>query len=215
MGPLLDPERHCVVLVNMFGNGRSSSPTPGAMGLREQGWVLQHTDNVRAQRRLLEERFGVERVALILGWSMGAQQAYQWAVQEPDRVERIFCVGGTARTGPHNRLFLQSLRQALTTDRHWNGAGFSAEPLDGLRLFATIYASWAASQASIAREGIGRRATGGWRTTWSRPGCPSTAATIPAISSPCSIAGWTTTSPAGVMVETWLPPWRRCAPGPM
>ena len=101
LGTLLDPGRHCVVLVNMFGNGRSSSPAHGAMGLREQGWVLHHSDNIRAQTQLLRQRFGVERVALILGWSMGAQQAYQWAVQEPDRVERIFCVGGTARTGPH------------------------------------------------------------------------------------------------------------------
>jgi homoserine O-acetyltransferase len=157
VGTLLDPARHCVVLVNMFGNGRSSSPAHGAMGLREQGWVLHHSDNIRAQSQLLRERFGVGRVALILGWSMGAQQAYQWAVQQPDQVERIFCVGGTARTGPHNRLFLQSLRQALTTDRRWSGAGFSAEPLDGLRLFATIYASWAASQA-FYRQGGHRQA---------------------------------------------------------
>ncbi|QEY31568.1 alpha/beta fold hydrolase [Synechococcus sp. RSCCF101] len=147
VGPLLDPQRHCVLLVNSFGNGRSSSPGNSAMGLQEQGWRIHHSDNVRAQRRLLQEVFGLERVPLILGWSMGAQQAYQWAVQQPERVERLLCIGGTARTSPHNRLFLLSLRQALTTDPHWTGEGFTAEPLAGLRQFATIYASWAASQA--------------------------------------------------------------------
>ena len=108
--------------------------------------MVSHRDNVAAQRRLLQEVFGVERLPLIYGWSMGAQQAYQWAVDHPDQVERICCVCGTARTSPHNRLFCLSLRQALTADRHWTGAGFSGPPEQGLRSFALIYASWAASQ---------------------------------------------------------------------
>jgi homoserine O-acetyltransferase len=145
-GPVLDPQRWCVVIAGQFGNGASSSPSHGAMGLAEQGWVVDHRDNVAAQRRLLREVFGVERPALIYGWSMGAQQAYRWAVDHPELVERICCVCGTARTSPHNRLFLLSLRQALTADRHWNGGGFDAAPEQGLRTYALIYASWAASQ---------------------------------------------------------------------
>jgi homoserine O-acetyltransferase/O-succinyltransferase len=153
VGPVLDPKRWCVVLVHQFGNGRSSSPSNAAMGLTEQGWRLDHRDNVEAQRRLLEERFGVDRPALIYGWSMGAQQAYHWAVLEPERVQRLCCVCGTARTTPHNRLFLLSLRQALTADPNWNGSGFDAAPDQGLRTFALIYASWAASQPFYAAGG--------------------------------------------------------------
>jgi len=145
-GPVLDPERWCIVIAGMFGNGASSSPSHGVMGLAEQGWVVSHRDNVAAQRQLLAEVFGVERLPLIYGWSMGAQQAYQWAVDYPEAVERICCVCGTARTSPHNRLFLLSLRQALTADRRWNGSGFNAPPEQGLRTYALIYASWAASQ---------------------------------------------------------------------
>jgi homoserine O-acetyltransferase len=145
-GPMFDPNRWCIVIASAFGNGDSTSPSHGAMGLAEQGWTLHHADNVAAQRRLLEEVFGVERPALIYGWSMGAQQAYQWAVQEPRLVQRICCICGTARTTPHNRLFLLSLRQALTSDRHWNGQGFDAPPEQGLWTYALIYASWAASQ---------------------------------------------------------------------
>jgi len=145
-GPVLDPGRWCIVIAGQFGNGASSSPSNSAMGLAEQGWVVQHRDNVAAQRRLLQEVFGVERLPLIYGWSMGAQQAYQWAVEHPQLVERICCVCGTARTSPHNRLFCLSLRQALTADRHWTGSGFAADPEQGLRTYALIYASWAASQ---------------------------------------------------------------------
>lgn len=147
MGPLFDPERHWLVLVSQFGNGRSSSPSHGGPSLAPGGWPVDHRDNLRAQVRLLEEQFRVERPALVYGWSMGAQQAYHWAVLEPDRPRRLCCVCGTARTTPHNRLFLLSLRQALTGDPSWDGRGFRAEPRQGLEHFALIYASWAASQA--------------------------------------------------------------------
>jgi len=60
-------------------------------------------------------------------------------------------VCGTARTTPHNRLFLLSLRQALSADPAWNGSGFDAVPEQGLRTFALIYASWAASQPYYRR----------------------------------------------------------------
>jgi homoserine O-acetyltransferase len=153
VGPLFDPNRHCIVLVSQFGNGRSTSPSNGGPPLAASGWPLDHRDNVRAQVRLLEELFGVERPALIYGWSMGAQQAYHWAVLEPQRPRRLCCVCGTARTTPHNRLFLLSLRQALTNDPSWTGSGFTAVPERGLRHFALIYASWAASQPFYRRGG--------------------------------------------------------------
>jgi homoserine O-acetyltransferase/O-succinyltransferase len=151
VGPILDPERWCVVLVSQFGNGRSSSPSSGDPGLAGGRWPVDHRDNVAAQRRLLEVVFGVTSPALIYGWSMGAQQAYHWAVLEPERTERICCVCGTARTTAHNRVFLLSLRQALTADPAWDGVRFRGVPEQGLRTFALIYASWAASQPFYRR----------------------------------------------------------------
>jgi homoserine O-acetyltransferase len=48
-------------------------------------------------------QLGIERVALVYGWSMGGQQAYHWASLYPDIVERIAVVCGSARTAPHTR----------------------------------------------------------------------------------------------------------------
>jgi homoserine O-acetyltransferase len=73
VGPVFDPRRWCIVIAGQFGNGASSSPSNSAMGLAEQGWVVRHGDNVAAQRLLLLEGLGVERIALVYGWSMGAQ----------------------------------------------------------------------------------------------------------------------------------------------
>jgi homoserine O-acetyltransferase/O-succinyltransferase len=145
---ILDPSRWFIVIPNMFGNGLSSSPSNSKdCGLAEQGFWFTHLDNVSAQERLLREVFGVERLALVYGWSMGAQQACHWGALYPDRVERIVALCGTARTTEHNRIFLESLRSALTADPAWTGDLFEGIPERGFRAFARIYASWAASQA--------------------------------------------------------------------
>ena len=149
-------QRWCLVVVGQFSNGHSSSPSNTKGGLPHGGWPTGHVDNVHAQRRLLEEVFAVESPALIYGWSMGAQQAYHWGVIEPERSQRLCCICGTARTTAHNRLFLLSLRSALTSDPAWNGERFVAPPERGLHSFALIYASWAASQA-FYRQGGHRR----------------------------------------------------------
>ncbi len=144
---ILDPTQWFIIIPNMFGNGLSSSPSNNpAYGLVEQGFWFTHVDNVRAQAQLLEQVLRIDRLAMVYGWSMGAQQAYHWGVLYSDRVARIVAVCGTAKTTEHNRIFLESLRSALMTDRTWTGQRFEGLPERGLRTFARIYASWAASQ---------------------------------------------------------------------
>ena len=151
---ILDPERWFIIIPNMFGNGLSSSPSNCQhCGLVEQGFWFSHWDNVFAQEKLLREVFGIEKLAMVYGWSMGAQQAYHWGALFKDKVERIVALCGTARTTAHNRIFLESLRSALTADPAWTGTRFDGIPERGFRTFSRIYASWAASQA-FYREGI-------------------------------------------------------------
>jgi homoserine O-acetyltransferase/O-succinyltransferase len=145
---ILDPREWFIVMPNMFGNGLSSSPSNDEhCGLAETGFYFTHVDNVTAQENLLQEVFEVSQLALVYGWSMGAQQAYHWGALYPDRVARIAALCGTARTTDHNKIFLMSLRSALTSDPAWTGDRFEGIPERGFRTFAQIYASWAASQA--------------------------------------------------------------------
>lgn len=147
---ILNPEKYCIIMVNMLGNGLSTSPE--ASWNWKDCWFT-HWDNVRLQAHLIFEVLGIERLAMIYGWSMGAQQAYHWGALYPDRVERIAALCATARTTDHNQIFLQSLRCALISDPAWNGNGFDGVPDRGLQTFARIYASWAASPA-FYREGL-------------------------------------------------------------
>jgi homoserine O-acetyltransferase len=158
IGPdgVLDPNRWFIVIPDMFGNGLSSSPS------NTPDWPALVTawDNVHAQRRLLAEMWGIERLHAVYGWSMGAQQAYHWAALFPDRVARAVINCGSARTATHNRVFLKGLMAVLeAAPEHGGGGRFSAEPADALRAFGRIYAGWALSQdfyrADLHRTALG------------------------------------------------------------
>ncbi len=155
-GRALDPARWFVVIPNLFGNGISSSPSNhprmgGAAFPR-----LSLLDNVRAQQRLLREALGVERVALALGWSMGAQQAYHHAALYPERVASLLAVCGSARTSPHNWVFLEGVKAALLADPDFAAGHYRTPPRRGLGAFGRVYAGWAYSP-KFFRDGEYRR----------------------------------------------------------
>ena len=154
---VLDPDRHFIVLTNLFGNGLSSSPSsapPPFDGPRFPRVTLH--DNVACQRRLLTEVLGVERLALVMGWSMGALQSFQWAAQYPEAVRAILPFCGSAKCSPHNYVFLDGVRVALEADGNWNGGDWQVQPEKGLRAFGRVYAGWAFSQ-TFYREGLYRK----------------------------------------------------------
>lgn len=146
IGPerILDSSRYFVVIPNMFGNGLSTSPSNTDGGYTPP---FSHVDNVTAQRRMLDEVFGIRRLALAYGWSMGAQQALHWGSMFPDAVERIVAVCGTAKTTPHNWVFLDGLRSILMADEAWAHDHFLHRPEKALKAFGRVYAGWALSQA--------------------------------------------------------------------
>lgn len=143
----LDPSRYFIVIPNMFTNGLSSSPS----NTSDFPSVTTY-DNVMQQRRMMAELFGVDRIKLVYGWSMGAQQAYHWAALFGDAVERIVVNCGSARTAPHNFVFLEGVRTALQADPAWDGSKYTAKPERGLRAMGRIYAGWALSQTFYRRE---------------------------------------------------------------
>jgi homoserine O-acetyltransferase len=156
-GKALDPEKYFIVVPGLFGNGLSSSPSNIAPPYNAARFPhVTIYDNVMVQRRLLKERYGVERLALATGWSMGAQQAYHWAALFPECVDRLAPICGSARTSPHNHVFLEGVKAALTADTAWRGGWYRKPPSLGLRAMARCWAGWALSQ-SFYREGLYRR----------------------------------------------------------
>jgi homoserine O-acetyltransferase/O-succinyltransferase len=152
-GAALDPHRYFIVVPNLLGNGVSSSPsnTSGALG---HGRFPRTTiyDNVLLQHRLITEVLGIERVELVVGWSMGGQQAFQWAALYPELVRRLAVICGAARTAPHTHVFLEGMRAALSADAELREGDYIEPPLRGLRAIGRTWAGWAVSQAFYRRR---------------------------------------------------------------
>ncbi|MEQ8495492.1 MAG: hypothetical protein RLW42_14885, partial [Gammaproteobacteria bacterium] len=67
-GRALDPARYCIISINQIGSGLSSSPhnTPAPWNMAKFPRV-RIGDDVRAQHKLLTEKFGIESLALVVG----------------------------------------------------------------------------------------------------------------------------------------------------
>jgi homoserine O-acetyltransferase/O-succinyltransferase len=146
--PALDPKRYFIISINLFGNGISSSPSntlPPFDGPRFPKMTL--FDNIACQYRLLTEGFDVQRIALVAGWSMAGCQSYQWAAQYPHMVDAIMPFCASAKTSPHNIVFLEGVKAALQADCAFNAGDYTSAPRAGLKAFARVYAGWAFSQA--------------------------------------------------------------------
>ena len=152
-GGALDPSKYFIVIINLFGNGLSSSPstTPWPdVGTRYPD--VTYYDAVHVQRRMLAELWGIDKVALVYGWSMGAMQAYHWAALFPQAVARIAVVCGSARCAPHNQVFIEGARHALMADAAYQDGVFKERPVRGFRAMGRVYAGWALSQTFYREE---------------------------------------------------------------
>lgn len=169
-GRALDPARHFIVIVNLLGNGESSSPSNHPTQGRQQFPHVSLLDNVTAHWQLLQH-LGVERLALAFGWSMGAQQAYHHAALYPERVERLLAVCGSARTSSHNFVFLEGVKAALEADTTFDGGSYREPPLRGLAAFGRVYAGWAYSQTFFRErlyEQLGHTSPQALLSAWAR-----------------------------------------------
>ncbi|HEY2264035.1 MAG TPA: alpha/beta fold hydrolase [Streptosporangiaceae bacterium] len=142
-GHALDPGRYFIVVIDQIGSGLSTSPhnAPDEIAMSRFPKV-RIGDDVVAQERLLREHFGIERLQLVTGGSMGAQQTYEWAVRFPDKVLRAAPIAGTAQNTPHDFLFTKALVEAITSDPGFADGEYksNADVAAGLTRHAGIWA---------------------------------------------------------------------------
>ena len=146
-GLALDTTKYFLVATELFGNGNSSSPsnTPEPFhGPRFS--VATIRDNVEAVHRLLVDSLHVTHLKAVIGFSMGAEQAFQWAVSYPDFSDRIVATAGTARCWPHGVVRLEAGIESIQLDPTFKGGDYTTQPQQGVALFAAAWVPWLFSQ---------------------------------------------------------------------
>lgn len=130
-GQPLDTARYFIIMPDNLGHGGSSKPSDG---LRARFPEYGYADMVEAQRRLLTEGLGVDRLRLILGTSMGCMHIFVWAETHPDFAEALMPMAcQPAAIVGRNRLWRSMLKDAIRSDPVWAGGDYAHQPVEGLR----------------------------------------------------------------------------------
>ena len=149
----LDTTKVFLVTSELFGNGRSSSPSNTPEPFHGPRFpVMTIRDNVNAVHQLLTEELHIQHLKAVIGFSMGAQQAFQWAVSYPTYMDRIVATSGTAKTYGHGIVRLEGQIAALTADPSFANGDYTTEPTKGLEAFGMVWAGWLYSQEWWRKE---------------------------------------------------------------
>ena len=94
--------------------------------------VVSMKDFVNVQKALVES-LGIRKLKAVMGASMGALQAYEWAASHPDMVERVIPVIGHSESDPFLIAWLNIWAQPILLDPKWNGGDYYGKepPLAG------------------------------------------------------------------------------------
>jgi len=131
------------VTTELFGNGSSSSPSNTPEPFHGPRFpVMTIRDNVEAVHRLLTEDLKVTHLRAVIGFSMGAQQAFQWVVSYPNFMDRAVATSGTAKTYGHGIVRLEGEIAAITADEKFKGGDYTEEPQTGINAFGMVWAAW-------------------------------------------------------------------------
>jgi homoserine O-acetyltransferase len=125
----IDTNKFFVICSNVLG-GCAGSTGPKEL---QNGSVVTYGGNfpsvtikdmVKAQSLLIES-LNIEKLFSVIGGSMGAMQALQWAIDFPDKILNIIHIAGALKHSAQNIAFHEVGRQAIMSDPIWkNGKYF-------------------------------------------------------------------------------------------
>jgi homoserine O-acetyltransferase len=140
-GALFDPERWCIIGINVLG-GCYGSTGPRSIAPDGRPWgprfpVVTVEEMVDVQRRALAQ-LGIERLAIVIGGSLGGSQALAWARCHGAAVGHAIVIGA------HDHLRAQAIaqnglaRDAIALDPAFRDGWYEEEPVAGLALARAI-----------------------------------------------------------------------------
>jgi len=144
-GKPIDTDHWFVIGINnlgsCFGSTGPTHPNPAS----GQPWgadfpVVTVEDWVQAQARLLDA-LGIERLAAVVGGSLGGMQALAWTLQYPQRVRHAVVVASAPNLTAENIAFNEVARRAIVTDPDFHGGHYlrhGTKPRRGLRIARMI-----------------------------------------------------------------------------
>lgn len=131
---------HVISLNNLGGCGGSTGPAsinpetgkyygPDFPVITVRDWAL-------SQLRLID-RLGIDKLAAVVGGSLGGMQVLRWAISYPQRLSHAVCIAGAPKLSAQNIAFNEVARRSITSDPNFHNGHYlenNTYPREGLVL---------------------------------------------------------------------------------
>lgn len=125
-GQPLDAQRFFIIIPDLIGHGQSSKPSDG---LRTQFPAYRCQDMVNALHLLVTQGLKIQTLQLVMGSSLGAMLAWEWAHLYPDAAARIVPIGAyPLPLGGRNWIVRRMMIEAIRNDPAWANGHYDVPP---------------------------------------------------------------------------------------
>lgn len=120
---LFNPETHFIVCANVLGshygstNALSNNPNTGTPYFHDFPFITIR--DVVKSLDLLREHLEIDKIAYILGGSLGGQQVLEWNIMHPEIFNKQILFSTNAVHSPWGIAFNESQRMAIASDLSW------------------------------------------------------------------------------------------------
>ncbi|MEJ7557889.1 MAG: homoserine O-acetyltransferase [Pedobacter sp.] len=128
-----NPDEHFIVCANVLGSHYGSTNPLSINYATGQSYYLAFPEftirDIVGGHRLLADHLGIEKIKVLIGGSLGGQQAMEWAIIDSSKIENLILVATNAAHSPWGIAFNESQRLAISTDRSF----YAHHPKGGLK----------------------------------------------------------------------------------
>ncbi|MCX2453600.1 homoserine O-acetyltransferase [Pedobacter sp. PLR] len=130
---LFNPEEHFIICANVLSSHYGSTSPLSVNPTTGLPYYLAFPEvtirDMVAAHRLLAAHLGIEEIKVLIGGSLGGQQAVEWAIKDSSAIQNLILVATNAVHSPWGIAFNESQRLAISSDRSF----YANKPDGGLK----------------------------------------------------------------------------------
>lgn len=132
-GELFNPGDYFIICANIIGSHYGSTNPLSQNPATGQAYYLDFPQftirDLVAAHELLAKFLEIQQIQVLIGGSLGGQQAMEWAIENPERINHLILLATNAQHSPWGIAFNESQRLAISADPSF----FSNVPTGGAK----------------------------------------------------------------------------------
>ena len=159
---LFNPKEHFIVCANTLGSHYGTTSPLSQNKATGLPYYLSFPDftvrDLASSHKLLAEHLGLSQIGLLIGGSLGGQQAMEWAILEPKKIKKLVLIATNAQHSAWGIAFNESQRLAITADRTFysqseNGGKKGLKVARSIALLSyRTYGTYGATQLEVSAD---------------------------------------------------------------